>query len=229
MNARDIKAFSARRVIVQFAKWPELGKVKTRMQPHLTPEQSVRLHKQLLSYCCEALYDEGRWNYQLWLAGGEHLWNPADMHNVLLSLGIYASPEIHVQGAGDLGDKMSHAALQSMTRYQNVVIIGSDCPFISPSYIEQAFTQLEQGDDIVIGPANDGGYVLLGLRAPSSQQSVPTLFEDMPWSQSHLLDVTLEKIRATKLSLSLLETLSDIDRPEDLDLLGNVQREQAWF
>ena len=146
MIARHGSTSSSKNVIVQFAKWPELGKVKTRMQPHLSTGQSLALHKRLLSHCCNTLFDPTRWDHQLWLAGSEAYWSKSDPQTVLSSLDIETSPEIRSQCAGDLGDKMSYAARQSLMRYQNVVIIGSDCPFISESYINQAFTRLEEGE-----------------------------------------------------------------------------------
>ncbi|MBB6523505.1 TIGR04282 family arsenosugar biosynthesis glycosyltransferase [Pseudoteredinibacter isoporae] len=229
MTKTTTSARSSTRVVVQFAKWPELGKVKTRMQPHLSEAQSVDLHQQLLSHCCNTLYDIKRWDYQLWLAGSEHLWCPENARDALSSLGIRQAPKLHGQCGGDLGDKMADAARQSFAHYQNVVIIGSDCPFISMLYLEQAFACLEAGSDIVLGPANDGGYVLLGLKAGLGDAGFSALFENMPWSQAELLEVTLEKIHHSKLSVQLLETLSDIDRPEDLDLLDTLSTEQVWF
>ncbi|MEM6520230.1 MAG: TIGR04282 family arsenosugar biosynthesis glycosyltransferase, partial [Cyanobacteria bacterium P01_C01_bin.70] len=92
-------------------------------------------------------------------------------------------------------------------------VIGADCPSITPDHLKTAFQRL-QSHDVVVGPANDGGYYLIGL-----SQACPDLFQDVPWGTPHVFEQTVAIARRLQLSLATLETLSDIDRPEDLSIL----------
>ncbi len=94
-----------------------------------------------------------------------------------------------------------------------VILVGGDCPFIDEDYIESAILALKK-HDVVIGPANDGGYVLLGL-----SQDTPQLFENIDWGTESVFEATLNIVEREKLSYKVLPALSDIDRPEDLKQL----------
>ncbi len=116
-----------------------------------------------------------------------------------------------IQHGTHLGERMHNAFLDGFALgYESIIIIGSDLPDISSEIIEKGFHKLEK-NDVVIGPAEDGGYYLIGLNQPNAQ-----LLEDKPWSQPQLLEVTLEEVKAQKLNVALLETLNDIDTYEDL-------------
>ncbi|WP_299978275.1 TIGR04282 family arsenosugar biosynthesis glycosyltransferase [uncultured Pseudoteredinibacter sp.] len=214
-----------RRLLIQFAKWPELGKVKTRMQPYLTVQQSKALHSNLLRFCADRLYQPEKWQSQLCLAGKS--FDPTlDRQEILSELGISRALDCSSQGRGDLGARMKLAATEGLLSNSSVVIIGSDCPFIEPNYIEEAFLKLESSSDVVLGPAFDGGYVLIGL---SKAAILNVVFDDMPWSQSHLFERTLAELQSHNVSYSTLAGLNDIDRPEDLALLEKINYEKLWF
>ncbi|WP_299774403.1 TIGR04282 family arsenosugar biosynthesis glycosyltransferase [uncultured Pseudoteredinibacter sp.] len=213
------------RLLIQFAKWPELGQVKTRMQPHLNVQQSKALHSNLLRFCAGRLYQPQRWQSQLCLAGRS--FDPQrDREKVLSELDIQQALQCATQGEGDLGARMKLAAELGLASNKSVVIVGSDCPFIDPSYIEDAFEQLESSSEVVVGPAFDGGYVLIGL---ASSAVLSVVFDNMPWSQSHLFEKTLAELQNQKVSYSILNRLNDIDRPEDLILLDDVAEAAAWY
>lgn len=120
------------------------------------------------------------------------------------------------QGHGNLGDKMSKAIAVSFEEgCHQVMIIGSDCPSLSPQIITQGFANLTD-HDLVLGPAKDGGYYLVGLTRPC-----PELFKNRPWGSKLLLVETVAAAQQLALKSYLLEELADVDRPEDLNYFSN--------
>ncbi|MFY0603778.1 MAG: TIGR04282 family arsenosugar biosynthesis glycosyltransferase [Flavobacteriaceae bacterium] len=116
-----------------------------------------------------------------------------------------------VQQGEDLGMRMKNAFQHGFDKgYENIILIGSDLPNISKSIIDSGFEKLEHSD-AVFGPAEDGGYYLIGLSKMNA-----AIFENKPWSQSALLDVTLQQLTAEETVFSLLTPLNDIDTFEDL-------------
>ena len=114
------------------------------------------------------------------------------------------------QGTGDLGARMRGAFTRAFeVGADKVVIIGSDCPTIVEQDIEEAWTSLET-NDLVLGPASDGGYWLIGLRRMKG-----SLFKGIPWSTQSVFQETLSRAKAESLSVKLLRTLSDIDTEAD--------------
>ena len=110
------------------------------------------------------------------------------------------------QGSGDLGERLKRAFAESLAEgAKRVVIIGSDCPWLSKGDIEEAWNDLDT-HDLVLGPAKDGGYWLVGLRAPK-----PELFDGIAWSTGTVLEQTLERARAGGLRFRVLRELSDVD------------------
>jgi rSAM/selenodomain-associated transferase 1 len=124
------------------------------------------------------------------------------------------------QGPGDLGDRMHRAFSDAFNAgMERIIIVGSDCPALSPLIMEQALDFLKRYD-VVIGPAVDGGYYLIGLRSPARSRNgnsiLSLLFGDILWGTEHVLDRTLFCAEEGGLSVTLLEPLDDVDRPEDL-------------
>lgn len=118
--------------------------------------------------------------------------------------------QLRPQGQGDLGAKLKRAIQENFEAgAKRVVVIGSDCPEIVVADIEAAEFALA-ANDVVIGPATDGGYWLVGLRGPE-----PGLFENIPWSTEDVFATTLSRVRERGLSYQLLRELDDVDRPED--------------
>ena len=114
------------------------------------------------------------------------------------------------QGVGELGARLQAAFSQAFASGSNrVVVIGSDCPTVAASDIELAWNELD-GHDVVIGPAQDGGYWLIGLRS-----SCPRLFEEISWSTPTVLVDTLKQAEAAGLKVKLLRQRSDIDSRAD--------------
>ena len=116
-----------------------------------------------------------------------------------------------VQQGNDLGEKMLNAFRDGFeSGYKKIVLIGSDLPDITEKHINNGIKALDK-NDVVFGPAEDGGYYLIGLSA-----MVPEIFTNKPWSQSNLLNETLQELQSLNVSVATLDTLNDIDTYEDL-------------
>ncbi|MBC3845286.1 TIGR04282 family arsenosugar biosynthesis glycosyltransferase [Winogradskyella echinorum] len=116
-----------------------------------------------------------------------------------------------VQSGADLGERMLNAFKDGFeSGYKRIVLIGSDLPDINSTHIKKGIEALASSD-VVFGPAEDGGYYLVGLSKMYS-----SIFTNKPWSQSNLLEQTLQELHNNKVTVSTLETLNDIDTYEDL-------------
>jgi nucleoside-diphosphate-sugar epimerase len=123
------------------------------------------------------------------------------------------------QGDGDLGERLARASGEALAAgVRRVVVIGSDCPGLEARHLAAAFDALQE-QDVVIGPAADGGYYLIGLRGPA-----PSLFENIAWGTSRVAAQTLATAARQTLRVRQLEVLGDVDRPEDLALVPPVLR-----
>lgn len=194
-----------KRSINVFSRVPELGRVKTRLQSELGQADTLALHKALLAHtltqALQCVADE----YRLWLAGdmslaaATHLREQWPQYTLLPQVG------------DTLGDRMLFALQSTLQTSDSCVIIGSDCPGIDGPYLSSAFAQLAAGSDLVLGPASDGGYVLIGAStAPAS------VFSGVEWGSSKVLGQTLERAAQAQLQHSVLNVLSDVDVPADL-------------
>ncbi|MGS2724516.1 TIGR04282 family arsenosugar biosynthesis glycosyltransferase [Porticoccus sp. GXU_MW_L64] len=189
--------------IIQYAKAPQLGRVKTRLRPALGDEGCLQLHRQLVEHCFQALHTANIAPYSLAISG------PSQGYFEAL---IADKPvDIQQQLGADLGQRMQHSAEQALTAAAGVVIVGSDCPFLDAGYLRAACEALQQGSDCVLGPATDGGYVLIGLRRVHAR-----LFADIPWGGEQVLEITRQRLNELGWQYSELAPLMDIDRPEDL-------------
>lgn len=189
-------------LFVQFAREPVAGAVKTRMLPRLTPEQACELHCELVLRTARTLSATGLGPAQLAVAG--ELAHP--LFERCRGLGL----QLCRQRGADLGERMYNALSDGLERFQRVVLVGSDCPGIDNNYLQQAADALVM-EDIVIGPAADGGYVLLGVRRVR-----PEMFAGIPWGTGSVFAKTVASLRRLGLDWAELPALADIDRPEDL-------------
>jgi len=195
------------RALLLFVRNPEKGKVKTRLAQDLGDDQALAIYLELLDITrsvAMATPAERLLFYSNFIPENDD-WPEAHFQK-------------HLQSNGDLGARMEAAFEQALETHQKAVIIGSDCPELSPEIIEQAFIQLENCD-AVFGPANDGGYYLLGLKTV-----IPTVFREMVWSTESVLSETLTRLDAAGNSYALLPELSDVDHAEDWErYLGNAK------
>jgi len=188
-------------LLIQFAKAPQLGRVKTRMQPVLSEQQSLALHCQLVQRTHRTIHREALCQSQLWVSGEDR----SGFFQCLEPL-----PEIIPQHGEDLGERMHRAIAAGLNQKKAVVLIGSDCPAIDSDYLRKALAALNSVD-LVLGPAADGGYVLIAMK-----QAEPKVFEGVDWSTSRVLQQTRDNLSALVLSHHELPLLNDIDHPEDL-------------
>ena len=197
---------AASRRLLLFTKPAREGRVKTRLIGDLTAAEAARLHAAFL----EDLLDRLRaGDFELRLAWAL---DPDEE--------VPAGPVPGVRQEGsDLGERLYRALseAESETDSGAVMALGSDHPTLPLDLIHRAFETVEAGADVVLGPAEDGGYYLIALRAGAVH---PRIFEDVAWSTDRVLPATLERCRELGLAVELLPEASDVDTPEDLRRLA---------
>ena len=193
--------------LILFTRYPEPGKTKTRLIPVLGSHGAADLQKQMTEHVLARTDDfvsDRRVDMEVRYEGG----NRGLMEEWLGSHLSYRS-----QGRGDIGARMAQAFSQSFTQGKTrVVIVGSDCPGINEVTVTTAFDLLGQFD-LVLGPANDGGYYLIGLRREESK-----LFEGIPWGKAEVGAKTIEIANQLGLSWVTVDPLDDVDRAEDIEV-----------
>ena len=193
-------------VLIIFTKNPTLGKVKTRLAKTIGAEKALEVYHQLLQltqkktvdlpYSIIVYYDNFIDENDLWLNSS------------------YAKK---LQKKGDLGEKMQDAFENAFhNKATKVVIIGSDCPEITPEILTEAFDSPDKCDT-VIGPANDGGYYLLGMK-----ELITNVFKDKNWSTATVKNDTVNDLKNLDKTIYLLPELTDIDTEEDLQNFKNI-------
>jgi uncharacterized protein len=181
--------------VVAFARYPVPGECKTRLIPAVGPDGAAKIHRRLVETCITAMRGSGL-RSELRITGAP----AADFADWLGSDVSFVE-----QGEGDLGARLLRAASNAP-----VILIGSDAPALDAARLSEAAAALSHSP-AVIGPAEDGGYYLLGLR-----ETWPWLFNDMAWGTSDVFADTMKRFAAHGISPVLLDSLSDVDRPEDL-------------
>jgi len=196
------------RALVVVGKAPLKGSVKTRLSPYLSPADAATLYECLLADIVAKL--EKHKGSEFWLAfapGGEEYFSQN-----------YVGIRLLAQRGKDLGERLHHVFVDLFRRgYGEIVVADSDSPTVPLSSIDQAYKQLsEEGCDLVLGPSDDGGYYLIGLKRPTEP-----IFYDIPWSTESVVDTTLERAGELALRVGLLSPAYDIDVEEDLKRLWN--------
>jgi uncharacterized protein len=192
---------NSEKLLMLFVRNPELGKVKTRLAASVGPEEALEIYMHLLQHTKKVTQDidvEKLVYYSNEIIQHD-LW-PNNKYNK------------QVQPVGDLGERMSAAFEDAFNKgFNAVVIIGSDCHQLTKEIVERAFEALEN-HEVVIGPALDGGYYLLGMN-----KFHPEFFRNKRWSTEHVFPDTVLDIQKMHLSYKVLPELSDIDYLEDID------------
>lgn len=193
-----------------FTRTPVPGKVKTRLIPAIGAERAVNLHRAMLWRTVVTAVDAGVGPVGLWCT-------PDSAHPYLADLEREFGLGLHLQSGGDLGERM-HRALQSQADdTRGALLVGTDCPFLEPGDLRSAARVLEEGSDAVIGPAEDGGYYLIGVR-----QSVAEIYAGVPWGSDQVLARTRENLRDLAWAWHELVPRRDVDRPEDLPAVNDL-------
>lgn len=195
-----------RPLVIVLAKAPVPGEVKTRLAPRLGPVAAARLQARLIRHTLATLEMSRVGPLELWCAPDpRQVFFEACRHELGLSL--------RQQPEGDIGARMSAAARDGLSRAKSVVV-GTDIPSITLDDLREAHAALSAGHDAVLGPTEDGGYYLIGLRCHAL-----VLFEDIAWSTQHVLETTRQRLGALSWRWHELPTRWDIDRPQDIDRL----------
>ena len=188
--------------IIMFTKAPDVGQVKTRLAPLLGFEGAARFYRELLASAVARFTAVEGCDLQLAVAG--------DCHQVdIVHLSTQYEVPVHQQVAGDLGAKMSSAAESALRQYDQVLLVGCDCPGLTSDVILSVIRGLSQSS-VVFVPAEDGGYVCLGLT-----QAVPQIFNHIDWGTDKVLQQSLAILSDCHIQPVVLPTLWDTDRPED--------------
>ncbi|MDB5595459.1 MAG: hypothetical protein JWM36_2420 [Hyphomicrobiales bacterium] len=191
--------------IAVFARAPVAGAAKTRLIPRLGARGAADLHARLVTHMLEHACAAGLGAVTLWCS-------PDAEHPFFADCHAHFRVTCVPQSDGDLGARM-HAAFVGAAG--PLLLVGTDCPVLTPDLLREANDALRSGRDAVFCPAEDGGYGLVGLRAPC-----PSLFSDMPWGTEFVMAETRVRLRDAGLSWHETKPVWDIDRPEDIDRLA---------
>lgn len=202
---------NAKQHLIIFTRYPEPGKTKTRLIPALGAEGAAHLQRQMTEHTISQVKElqmSSAMSFEIRFVGGDL----QQMQQWLGSELIYQP-----QGEGDLGSRMARSFVNAFeSGAERVVTIGTDCPGVNAQILAKAFEQLHHSH-LVLGPAVDGGYYLIGL-----QRSVPELFSNIDWGTARVLQQTIDIAQQLNISVGYLPPLADIDRPEDLPIWEEI-------
>ena len=189
--------------LIIFIKNPALGKVKTRLAATLGDEVALDIYHKLSERTRDVVtaVDSPRYLYY-----SDFIDQTDDWDNALFIK--------RLQQGSDLGERMLNAFIETLQVSSPAIIIGSDCPLLTPGILQEAFNELKQ-HPFVLGPALDGGYYLLGMHEPC-----PELFQAMKWSTDRVAQVTLERIAKRNQACCVLPPLPDVDEAADWERYG---------
>lgn len=208
--------------VVVMARTPRAGRTKTRLRPVLADHEAAALSEAMLADRCAQVAALSAVVPAIAFAR-EPPGSAGDLDPFPPPSGfrLVAQPE------GDLGACLLAAAAAFLDEGLPVVLVDADSPTLPSVFLEQAVESLredgERAIDLVLGPAEDGGYYLIGLRRPA-----PELFRDMPWSTAQVAAETLERARRIGLRVRVLPAWWDLDRPADLERLRGALLDASW-
>ena len=191
-------------LLIVFARALEAGKVKTRLIPAVGPQGALRVYRQLLDTTLRAAAQ---------FPGQVELWTDRPDVN-LAARARRAGWAYRVQCEGDLGERMAQALARGLQPYRRVLLVGSDCPLLHRGYFQQALNALK-GAEVVLGPSEDGGYVLLGSSQGRIWKQNP--FTVVRWGTEHALSDSLKALSRHSRRVATLSSLWDVDEPADLE------------
>jgi len=195
--------------IAVFAKAPVPGAVKTRLAGVLGADAAASLHAGLVRHALSTAVRAGVGPVSLWCA-------PDIAHPFFARCAQESGARLEPQQGDDLGARMRHAFEPAWRSSVRLLVIGADCPALTAAHLEAAARALREKDAVFV-PAEDGGYVLVGLARP-----LAGVFEDIPWGTAAVMTRTRERLRAAGASWTELPALWDVDRPDDY---ARLQRE----
>ncbi|MBT4838326.1 MAG: glycosyltransferase [Methylococcales bacterium] len=194
-------------LILMFARAPIPGQTKTRLIPALGEQGAADLHQSMLTHLVKKFSHHATLKLQLWCA-------PDTKHPSFKQLSTDYSVELQTQQGDDLGQRMAHATQFAFNHAKTVILLGTDCPLIDKQAVEETATQLQQGKQVVVMPAEDGGYVMMGMSA-----YFPELFCNIDWGTEQVMQQTQQILDDLGLRHQLLPTFWDVDVADDLEKL----------
>ena len=199
--------------VLVFARAPVAGAVKTRLIPVIGEHGAAALQRSLVERVLTVAREADLGPIELWCAPDTSDAFFADCHE---RFGV----SLHTQCDGDLGARMLNSLEDALGRSRHVLLIGSDCPSLSPADLRAAARALRDGRDAVFCPVEDGGYMLVGLSS-----AMPALFDAMPWGSDNVMEETRQRLRNLGWRWHELPVHWDVDRPEDYQRLVR----EGWF
>ncbi len=193
-----------------FARAPIPGKCKTRLIPALGEDGAARLHASLVDQTLVRIRTLDNVNITLWCT-------PSTEDAFLQACAQRYGIALKAQSGHDLGSRMQHAFETTLRSTPWAIILGTDCPDLQTSDVQQAIDAMRSGVDAVAGPAFDGGYYLLGLRRTSA-----SLFREMPWGTENVWEITRNRMEQLGWNYTTTSWQHDLDRPEDLQNFPNL-------
>jgi rSAM/selenodomain-associated transferase 2/rSAM/selenodomain-associated transferase 1 len=207
--------------LMVFTRFPEPGKTKTRLIPALGAKGAARLQRQMTEHIvatAATVSNRPGLTIEVYHEGG---------NTGLMQQWLGPQFSYRPQKPGDLGRRMARAFAAAFQDSKGAaVIVGSDIPELSADIIQQAFEGLQK-HDLVLGPARDGGYYLIGMNHTIPAETYTRLFDGINWGTGQVLSQTLQTARASGLRFILLEPLDDVDRPVDLHIWQEVKKTAA--
>ena len=204
--------------LIIFTRYPEAGKTKTRMIPSLGAAGAAKLQRKMTEHTLrqgKQLQRDRSISIQVHFTGGSQQLMAQWLGDDLLYL---------PQSDGDLGERMKSAFKSSFALgISKVLIIGIDCPDLNANLMAEAFDTLNEDCNLVLGPAADGGYYLIGLN-----RLIPELFFNINWGTSKVLSQTKNIAEGLSLNVGHLKVLNDVDRPEDLSIWQQYDSDIFW-
>ena len=207
-----ITAVTAR--VQVFARAPVSGEVKTRLIPRLGADAAARLQTTLTRHALTTAIDAR--------VGPVELWCSPDCSHPTFTAFAHHGVVLFDQGSGDLGERMHRALSHALLVSDVSILIGSDCPSLTPQDLRAAVRALQRGADFAFTPAEDGGYVLVAART-CSPSVLRRVFDDVTWGTSSVMEQTRSRLRELGQTWKELATRWDIDRPEDYERLLREQ------
>lgn len=196
--------------ILVFVRAPVPGQVKTRLAAAIGPEAAAALYQRMAMRCIDAACAAAPGQVELWCA-------PDASHEFFRGLQAGRRLSLHVQSAGDIGERMAHALQSALVRAESALLMGSDVPSISEDMLREAAAALQSGSDAVLCPAVDGGYGLIGLRRFDA-----SVFAGIEWSTAAVTRETLQRFDALNWRSTRIDGCWDVDEPEDLARLSRL-------
>ena len=196
--------------ILVFAKPPVPGHSKTRIIPALGAQGAADLHERLVKRTLSTATDARLCAVELWCAGDTN-------HSFFYQCQQQFSVPLQTQQGADLGERMANALESALEHCRYAILIGTDCPATTANDLRTAIMALKQGNDCVLRPAQDGGYVLVGLSNPNH-----LIFQNISWGSDTVMQTTRERLKSIGWHWKELDTIWDLDRPEDLNKLSQL-------